>query len=226
MVAKGLNSENVGKVAIGSIRVIRLLIAQDSTLKSTMPETLRKLTFYTNFVSDMAAADSAPKIKAVLESYSAPVRSYRTLRSSSLSTSFIAYPGVYLGRETSFYDSKDNRAAVGITAPIGFASHWASQGWSHTAFLSLVDIGAALTYRFNQDTADLPQQIHLGQIISPGLFYSLGFPKSPISFKAGMQYAPLLRAIKDAQNVVEDKDLWRVSIGFSVDIPIFIISSR
>jgi hypothetical protein len=89
-----------------------------------------------------------------------------------------------------------------------------------------VDIAAALTYRFNQDTSDLPQAIHLGQIISPGLFYSLGFPQSPISLKAGMQYVPLLRAIKDDQNVVDNKDLWRLSIGLSVDIPIFIISSR
>lgn len=224
-VAKGIHSNDVGKVAVNSVSLISTVIND-----STKLDLIQKLSFYTNFITDMAAADSAQQITKILENYAAPVRSYRINRESNYSFTLATYPGLYFGlernRNVDGGKLKDN--VFGVTAPIGFALTQGtkrSESWS--IFLSMVDIGAALSYRSNSETTDIPDKITLGQIFSPGLNLIYGIKGGPLALKLGYQYAPHLRSIETDQNVIQtDADVWRLNFGLSADIPVFIFSNK
>lgn len=231
-VAKAVQSKDVGKVVVYSLGLIQF-VAGDSLMSA---DVIQKLTFYTNFIADMAAAGTAADAKAVLTKYAAPPHSYRVVRKSQRSVTLAAYPGIYVGAEKSFSDSKTGAGAFGVTAPIGFSFNWGrckgrkakdEAMASHSLFVSLVDIGAALSFRWQNDSIDLPQKVTLSQIFSPGLFYVHGWKNSPMACKFGFQYAPALRQIKDGQQTVADNiGVWRVSLGLSVDIPVFLLSRK
>ncbi len=220
-VAKGIKSNNVGQVSVNTLALI-----QQVTGKTSTDATIQQLTHYVNFITDMVNADSAPQIKQVLQNYAAPVRSYRVIRGSSRAISLSAFPGIYVGRESVDRDNTNGSGIFGVTAPIGFAIGWGgAKKTSFSLFLPLVDIGAALTYRWNTKTDDLPQQVLLGQIFSPGLFGVWGIKNSPLAIKFGTQYLPKLRMIKDGANQIE-ANTWHTSLSLAVDIPVFIFSQK
>jgi hypothetical protein len=216
---KAIKTNDMGKLGINVILVIDELVPEDKTWKKNLAEFIK-------FLTDVSNAKTSEDIKVVLNHYAAPVHSYRVARTASSSASIAAYPGVYGGLE---YNSKGSSTAgtFGITAPIGFAFSWNTKKQaSNSIFISLVDIGAALSYRFNNDTTDLPQKIYLGQIFSPGIAHVRGFKNSPLALKYGVQYAPLLRTIKDGNNVYTNAGVWRFSIAMTVDIPLLILSQK
>lgn len=138
-----------------------------------------------------------------------------------------AYPGIYFGIET--YKGTSNKA-FGVTAPIGLSFNWGKWGkskdWSFSVFVNAVDIAAALSYRWTNDSLDLPEKITLGQIFAPGGYAVLGFPRVPISMKLGAQYVPKLRTITKDGNTLGDVGVWRFGLSATVDIPIFNFYNR
>lgn len=192
-------------------------------------ELIQKLSHYTNFITDMANADSAAQIKDALNKYAAPVSSYRVNRESVSSFTLAAYPGVYVGWERiKSIKGVLNGGAFGVTAPIGFSLNLGthhSESWSF--FLSMVDIGAALSYRWDNDTTDIPTKITLGQIFSPGLHVVYGIKGSPLALKLGYQYAPALRKIDASIDpTTPTVGAWRLNFGLTADIPVFIFSTH
>ncbi len=116
-----------------------------------------------------------------------------------------------------------------MTAPIGFSINFgdlSKKGWSASLFLNAVDIAAALSYRWTNDTLDLPDKITLEQIFAPGAFLVVGFPKVPISVKLGAQHVPQLRSITKDGNTINEVGVWRYGISGVVDIPIFNFYNR
>jgi hypothetical protein len=217
---KAVKTNDLGKLGINVILVIDELVpGDDKPWKKHLAEFIK-------FLTDISNAKTSEDIKVVLNHYAAPVHSYRVARTVRSSASIAAYPGVYAGVE---YSSKGSSTAgtFGITAPIGFAFSWGTaKQASNSVFISLVDIGAALSYRFNNDTTDLPQKVYLGQIFSPGVAHVRGFRNSPLALKYGVQYAPLLRTIKDGNNTYSNAGVWRFSVAITVDIPLLILSQR
>ncbi|MBS1511134.1 MAG: hypothetical protein JST86_09850 [Bacteroidetes bacterium] len=226
-VAKALRdttSNGIGNVAINSLAIIAEFIKKDNIAL------FEKITEFTKFISDMAVAKSAADVKTVITKYAAPPHSYLVNRSSKVTFSLASYAGLYLGleRNKAVKNGKFNDNSVGVTAPIGLAVNMgtAKKG-SWGFFLSMVDIGAALSYRWNNDTADIPSKITLGQVFAPGVHVVYGLPNSPLTIKAGYQLAPQLRKIKTDQNTINDQgDVWRLSVGLSVDIPVFVFSFK
>jgi hypothetical protein len=138
--------------------------------------------------------------------------------------------------------------SYGLATPVGIAFSWGHRvffvptgkegwnkstgyyGWSTSVFVSLIDIGALASFRFqNNDSIAQVPNIQLKDIVSPGLFLSIGFPKWPLSLNLGAQVGPNLRNV-----YVEDQDnpgqyinsyqenvYWRYSASLVVDIPIF-----
>lgn len=217
---KGIYVKDYGKIAVNATSLFNDIsrIYRDKIFSEKF---LKNFTFYSNFLVDAINADSANDVKAVLNRYAQPVGSYRVKRKSPFTVSLNAYPGLYFGWET--YKNKSN-STFGVTAPLGLAFNLGnapSQDWSTSLFLSAVDIGAALSFRWSNDTLDLPQKITLGQIFSPGAFIVVGFPKVPIAARFGAQYAPQLRSITKDGNTVEDISTWRFGVSVVVDIPIF-----
>jgi len=62
--------------------------------------------------------------------------------------------------------------------------------------------------------------IQLKDIFSPGLFFSLGLPKSPISLNLGAQVGPNLRKVTVAENDYSGSTYLRFSLSVLVDIPL------
>lgn len=92
-----------------------------------------------------------------------------------------------------------------------------------TLMASVIDIGAVVSYRFN-NTRDsvLPQQVRWEQVFSPGIMLACGFRNTPIVINAGYQYTPQLRKI-DSQ-VPDPKNRQynanRFFIGLMFDLPL------
>ena len=276
-VAKGINSNDLGKVTTNSVSLIATLLdynvnfqtindslialnkSLDSLLKNKLDTSsvqkqirsfkrylvrnkqignlIQNLTYYTNFISDMASTDSAKQVTDVLKKYAEPVKSYRVARQSGNSFSLQAFPGVYYGLENLKAEGRSNWSnAFGVTGPIGFSfsignslkptTVLSRKPYSLSLFLGLVDIGAALSYRFNNDETDLPDKITLAQIFSPGLHLVYGLANSPLAIKAGWQYSPELRSITTDGNETTEYGASRFSIGMTVDIPILIFSRK
>ncbi|BDS11338.1 hypothetical protein [Aureispira anguillae] len=216
-------------------------------------EVLSQISFYGSFVVDIASADSSSKMKKVLRKYAAPVGSFKIKRNTAFSIDLNAYPGLYGGFEwtpeaTTTIDQSG--FAYGVTAPIGISLNWGSRriktvdsgaalkenyylspndkwkeitGASNSIFLCIVDIGAALSYRWNgnSETNGFPDSLKFDQIFSPGLYYVHGFKNAPVSMMIGMQYTPLLRSIKQNDVILNEFNALRFGLSFVVDIPIF-----
>jgi hypothetical protein len=103
-----------------------------------------------------------------------------------------------------------------------------------------VDIGALASFRFDTDkmqnvegsdttTTTIYQvpEIKLKDIISPGVFFSIGIPKTPLSINLGIQMGPNLRKVsisstgdEEVVNDYNDRIYWRYSASLVVDIPL------
>lgn len=175
----------------------------------------------------VAQAKSSDDVAAAIEAVALPTGSARIKRESESNVSLNAYCGLFGAQNRTKFWSKPEYSG-GVTAPIGFAASWGhsvfpfstgtKNGWSSSIFVSIIDLGAVAAYRFSNSTDSVPH-IKLEDIISPGLFLSLGFPKSPISFNMGCQMAPLLSSVRSSSNSFGSKT-FRFTGAICVDLPI------
>jgi hypothetical protein len=198
----------------------------------------KKLTKYGSFAALITSAKSSSEVEAAIESIALPTGSSRIKRESKFNISINAYCGLFSGYEKIQgvdYDHSEinfnHWNTWGVTVPIGVAFSWSKSlfplvwlskycGFSSTILLSAIDIGALAAFRFEDmdSTSDVPD-IKIKDIVSPGVFYSIGIPKCPISVNIGYQIGPLLRKVtKDANTY--SKKYSRFGIAACVDIPI------
>ncbi len=107
-------------------------------------------------------------------------------KTSHRNISLNAYVGLAGGYE--YNSSTDEwKGTFGINTPVGIAfsrGHYKEQKacfkerGSSTLFVSLVDIGAFSTYRFNDSQTEELPDVTLANIFAPGLYYVYGFPKT------------------------------------------------
>jgi len=176
----------------------------------------------------------------VIETFALPPGSSRIKRQSLFNVSLNASCGLFVGNEVIKGVDPDKPLgqlnSYGLTAPIGISISkgyrylpwpmseipWfrSEAGWSSTWFISFVDIGSVAAYRFTNETADQVPTIQLRDIFSPGLFWSLGIPKSPLSFTLGAQVGPNLRKVNDTTNDYSKNTYTRYSASICVDLPV------
>jgi len=168
---------------------------------------------------DVLSADNATNIKGIIHKYAAPVGSYRVKRQSPFSLSLSAYPGLQTGYERVLNSDKYS-LVTGITAPIGPSLNWGRNKHSFSLFVPVIDIGAAFSYRWQNEAEGFPANIKWEQILSPGAHLVWGIPKAPIAILVGAQYTPKLRKIDATQTDVQENAL-RFGLSATVDIPIF-----
>lgn len=205
---------------------------------------------YGSFMAAMVQAKSSDDVESVIEVFALPAGSSRIKRETPFNVSVNAYCGLYGGYEKIVGLDKGSWElnAGGVTAPIGIAFSWGHKKflwlgkenqnhWSYSAFISLVDIGALAAFRFTNDstkltngnstdtaTASSSPTIQLKNIFSPGLFLSIGIPKSPLSVNLGVQIGPNLRSVSVTNNNANinfnNKMYWRYSVSLCVDLPL------
>jgi hypothetical protein len=193
---------------------------------------------YGTFMSSVVQAETPEEVEAAIEAFALPSGSSRIKRESQFNVALNAYVGLFTGVEKIKGVDMDNELnTFGLTAPIGISvstgkHKFFGQGkghWSYSLFVSLVDLGAVTAYRFKttaSDTATVEQvpTIQLKDIFSPGAFFSIGIPKSPVSINLGAQMGPNLRRVTTTDQGLtheySNSVYWRYSISVLVDIPI------
>lgn len=209
------------------------LKGKDTTESKTILADILK---YGTFMASIVQAQSSDEVQSAIEAFALPPGSSRIKRETPFNVSINAYSGLFAGYEQ-IQGLKSDRCiqvnTYGVTAPIGIAIstgqhrflHLGSEKrkhWSYSAFVSIVDLGAITAFRFNNDTATTSQipKIELKDILSPGLFFSIGIPKCPLSINLGTQMGPNLRSVSTTGNNYSNSVYWRYSISFVVDIPV------
>lgn len=186
--------------------------------------------FYANFMTDVLSASSSQEVGDILDRYAAPVGSYGIKRRSRMSVSLSAYPGLFVAAEHAWFtDARVQKWGFisGVTAPIGLSFDWGGYGGegkkkSLSLFVSAIDIGAVLSYRWTNDVVEgLPDKIEWAQVLSPGLHIGYGFANLPLTMSFGYQISPKLRNIKDNGSTINNQTFGRFSLNLAADIVIF-----
>lgn len=151
----------------------------------------------------------------------------------------------------STWDGVKWRYNAGFTAPVGLSFNWGCRkkltsttidknqeiiqgkknykrltGKSFSVFVSVIDLGALVLFRLQDDVSPLPQNVDFGQVFAPGVFGMYGLGKVPLTIFAGVQYSPKLRSVKVDNIVVNDIDAIRFNVGLTIDIPILNLHTK
>jgi hypothetical protein len=201
-------------------------------------KTLSDIVKYGSFMANMIDAKNSNEVAAAIESVALPVGSASIKRKTSFNVSLNAYCGLFTGSEIikgvdSNKPFKFN--SYGLTAPIGVSVSTGNSiffvpvdrsGFSSSIFISLVDLGAIAAYRFQDSTTEQVPTIKLEDIFSPGIFLSLGIPKTPLSINFGAQTGPNLRKVTSTTNDYSKSTYIRYSVSVCVDIPLLNLYTR
>jgi hypothetical protein len=196
--------------------IVNLAIVYDSIFP-TNQNISEMIIKYGNFAAIIAKAETSDDIKNAIEAVALPAGSSRIKRETNFNVSLNAYCGLFAGQNITILSSTPY--SYGVTAPIGITTSWGRCHNSYSIFASAIDLGSVTAFRFKNDSVQTLQKIELKDIISPGLFFSWGIPKCPISLNLGCQLAPLLTSVSASENTF-DESILRFTIGVCVDIPL------
>lgn len=175
---------------------------------------------------DILNCKDSRQLEEVISSHALPPNSFTTKRNYHRSVEITTQPGFFLGGEVRATEFDSLGTAIGFTAPIGIAFNWPAkkkEGCSNSVFLSLLDIGAVVSYRLTNDAEGLPEEVTFSQFIGLGLFYIRGLKDRPLSILFGAQLSPRLRSFDKPEGF---EDMMRFSLGVSFDIPLFRLYSK
>lgn len=209
---------------------------------------LKWLTDFATLLTEISSAKKSEDLAKVIETYAMPPGSYRLKRSSNFSIDLNAFTGVYIGPE---WIEGSNKPGVvyGVTAPVGFAFSWGfpskdavkraddknnyvnrkgklrrRSGSSLTVDLTVIDVGAVFSYRINNDSEGLPNEVKWDQVISPALNLRLGLKNTPFVVGMGIQRTPKLRSVKDDVTTdgksPEPSAAFRLHLSAAFDLPL------
>lgn len=92
-----------------------------------------------------------------------------------------------------------------------------------TVTVSIIDLGAVVSYRFSNTDSVLPHKITWAQFLSPGIHVGYGLKGTPLVISGGFQYTPELRSFKE---IDRQYNAYRLYIGLMFDMPIFNLWER
>lgn len=208
-------------------------------IETNKNDLVRKILRYGTLIAGVATAENSDDVEKAIEAVALPSGSARIKRESVCNIALNAYVGLFAGHES--LEDGNNKVMInsyGVTAPVGISFAWGSRankeaktrkcksriktvgGKSNGIFLSLIDIGAITALRFGDSTTTKLPTIQLKNIVSPGIFYSLGFGKCPLSMNLGVQYGAGLRKVSATTATLSEKDYVRFSVSLLVDIPL------
>jgi hypothetical protein len=167
----------------------------------------------------LAQAESGEEVAAVLQSYAAPVQSYRGKRGAKGGYLAInAYLGAGGGSESA---GGDRAGYIGVAAPIGVEAGLSlGSGFSLGVLGQVLDLGALASFRMTADDDALESEPEVGfaQVFSPGGYLVLGFPRLPLALGFGFNLAPSLRKLSADPETTRNAK--RVAVFASIDMPL------
>jgi len=224
-IAHDISVKNYSAAIVGTLTFMAEQLPDTDETKAVISEFVK----YGSFAANVVQAKNSDEVKEAIRVIALPSGSSSIKRETAWNVAMNAYVGPYFGYEKiEGVDSSGKWNSYGITAPVGISisrghsilfaipTNWS---FSSSVFISLIDIGALTAFRFTNDSAEKVPDIQLKHILSPGIFYSLGIPKTPLSFNVGYQVGPLLRKVNLEENEFSEKyNRW--SISLCVDIPL------
>lgn len=224
-----------GKVVANVLGLLEEILPAENEIRQLFAK-------YGNLAISFINASDEDAVFTALETAALPVNSYRIKQSYPFSISLNAYAGAFGAYETlsgSAFDDlqrqlgneaiEKSNITFGIAAPVGLAFSWGSDdvaksSSSFTFFASLIDIGAVVNFRIQEETSLLPE-LSFQNIFAPGGYLIYGFKDSPLALAAGVQYGPELRRVTvDAAEI--NAQAWRIGAAILVDIPLFRIYTK
>lgn len=196
-------------------------------------EVIADLNKYASFASDVINSEDSDAVKEIIKKHVAPPVSFINKREYASTLSITAQPGYFVSYES--LDS-NNGFVSGITLPIGFELTWKLKGKkddrpkrpentpSIGVFAQLLDVGAMLNFRVNDETSTLPDKVEFGQVFSPGGSITYGLKNSPLTLGLGYQYTSELRKITSTDGNETFPNGHRVFFRLGWDIPLINIS--
>jgi uncharacterized membrane-anchored protein YhcB (DUF1043 family) len=192
------------------------------------PSFSEQLIKYGNFIATVAEAENSDDVAKAIDAVALPVGSASVKKHARFNIALNAYAGPFIGKQKMASDNEEV-SATGIFSPVGIAfskgfnvSQKKDRYMSVSLFVSLIDIGALTTFRFNKpnDTLGSNVQVKLGQIVAPGANLVIGVPRWPISLGFGGHFLPLLSKVEQDAITLADKKRFRWQAFLAVDIPI------
>jgi hypothetical protein len=187
----------------------------------------QKIFNYGQFIASVASANNSDEVAAAIDAVALPPGSSRVKKQNYFSAAINAYTGGNVGEER--LSNNTRSTVVGLTAPVGVTMSWmlpkmrekSRSPGSFSLFVPIIDVGALVTYRFNDPTtADLPD-LSWSNLLAPGVFAVYGLGNDlPISVGFGAQRGPNLRSISATTTDVKVSG-WRYGAFLAVDIPVF-----
>lgn len=225
-----LDPENL---AAGSLATVKQSKAEQQ-LQRQNQKVKSAILIYGSFMANMVGAQTPAQVKAAIQAVAVPPGSSSVKRKSSFNVALNGYFGAGFHNEilTSNVvpDDQQRSSTFGLSVPIGLTASIGglgkSESWSYSLFLPIIDVGAITAYRLNQGNtqSDLPE-LSFSNLIAPGAYVLVNFPKSPFTVGAGAQFGPQARKIT-INGLEQRSGAWRYGIIATIDVPIFNLFSR
>lgn len=200
----------------------------------------QQLTSLIHFVNDMAVAKDAEDVEKAIEAFALPAGSYSIKRTSKFNFSINSFPGILPAYEVPWKKNEDfygpnpeGGFSIGLTAPVGLSLAWGwgkknkcLEGYSMGFFIPVIDVGAITRLRLDteKDTEALPKMT-FRNFLSPGLYFHVGFPKTPLSLNIGAQFGPEMRKFT-SKDEYTSYDSIRFGLGLVLDIPLLNLHTK
>ncbi len=246
-VYKSIHRKDYHNLVSNSIILIKKILTNVDPKLSENSKFLKIITSvskYGEFMTGIVNAKNSDETKEVIYKFVAPSSSYLEKRTTPFTFSLSSHPGIFTGIDR--LNNNDGWIS-GLTLPIGFECSFGFEdvytdtkgdiitykkalisndehksGFSLSFFLQLIDIGAIFNFRLlDNSTTELPQDIKLHQIFSPGGSINVGLYNKALTFGFGYQLAPKLRKISENGFETEEKSD-RIFLRLSWDLPLFI----
>ncbi len=213
-IRQAVEEENYHSVIVYLNIILINSLPNENTLKDDL---LR----YGLFMANVSSAQSSDQVHLALEAVALPVGSSSIKRKAPFNISLNTYVGPFVGSEHLDNRVGDKWATVaGLYAPLGIAiSRGHKNLGSLTLFGSIIDLGALVSFRFNDPLADQLPEFKLQNIIAPGAYLIYGIPRYPVSIGGGVQFGPELRQI-NINNAITESSAYRWSMFIGIDIPL------
>ncbi len=230
-----ITEEDFGKVVANTLGLLDAILPGEDEIRTIFAR-------YGNLAISFINAEEEEAVYTALETAALPVNSYRIKQSYPFTISLNAYAGVFGAYETlrgSEFEElqrqlgdemiEESNLTFGLTAPVGLAFSWGSNDKSdatasYTLFTSVLDVGAVVNFRIQDETSLLPD-LSFQNIFAPGAYFIYGFKNSPLALSAGLQYGPELRNVS-AGGADINAQAWRFGMAVLVDIPLFRIYTK
>lgn len=180
-----------------------------------MNESLAPLIKYGNFIGELTGAEDSDEISEIIESFAAPVGSWRDKKSNRWLIAIDNFVG------PAFIVDNENFT---LSTPVGLSITYAcSEKFSLTCMASILDIGPLVSYRFLNSTGKVAD-IYFKEIISPGIFLAANFGRNcPIFFNIGYQSQPSLQRVGVQENLIDINYKSSIVGSININIPLLTI---